>query len=165
VIQPHLPVQLPCYDFVPVTSPTFGGSVLAVQSPTSGVADSHDVTGICDSLAFPPNGRISRIRRALMHPRFEVYDPLIPLFNQVFILLNDLHDLFKEFKVSLLAWTAKWSFLKEGNDVSPQINPIVHLKAIAQTVMWSLIALDVNLAAPEIVSQFFEQLFVLCLQL
>ena len=24
VIQPHLPVQLPCYDFVPVTSPTLG---------------------------------------------------------------------------------------------------------------------------------------------
>lgn len=45
VIQPHLPVQLPCYDFVPVTSPTFGGSSLAVRSPTSGVADSHDVTG------------------------------------------------------------------------------------------------------------------------
>ena len=25
VIQPHLPVQLPCYDFAPVTSPTLGG--------------------------------------------------------------------------------------------------------------------------------------------
>ncbi len=24
VIQPHLPVQLPCYDFVPVTGPTLG---------------------------------------------------------------------------------------------------------------------------------------------
>jgi hypothetical protein len=23
VIQPQLPLQLPCYDFVPVTSPTF----------------------------------------------------------------------------------------------------------------------------------------------
>ena len=45
VIQPHLPVQLPCYDFVPVTSPTFGSSFLAVRSPTSGVADFHDVTG------------------------------------------------------------------------------------------------------------------------
>lgn len=45
VIQPHLPVQLPCYDFVPVTGPTFGGSFLAVRSPTSGVTDFHDVTG------------------------------------------------------------------------------------------------------------------------
>jgi len=25
VIQPHLPVRLPCYDFTPVTSPAFGG--------------------------------------------------------------------------------------------------------------------------------------------
>src|SRR5690606_39487 len=45
VIQAHLPVHLPCYDFVPVTSPTFDGSVLAVQTPASGVTSSHDVTG------------------------------------------------------------------------------------------------------------------------
>ena len=25
VIQPHLPVRLPCYDFVPITSPTLDG--------------------------------------------------------------------------------------------------------------------------------------------
>jgi hypothetical protein len=45
VIQPHLPVQLPCYDFVPVTSPALGGSLLAVSFPTSGMTRSHDVTG------------------------------------------------------------------------------------------------------------------------
>ena len=45
VIQAHLPVHLPCYDFVPVTDPTFGGSLLAVGIPTSSVADFHDVTG------------------------------------------------------------------------------------------------------------------------
>src|SRR5947209_1394040 len=45
VIQPHLPVQLPCYDFVPVASPALEGSLLAVAPPSSGVADSHDVTG------------------------------------------------------------------------------------------------------------------------
>ena len=45
VIQPHLPVRLPCYDFVPVISPTLGSSSLAVRSPTSGVTNSHDVTG------------------------------------------------------------------------------------------------------------------------
>ena len=27
VIQPHVPVRLPCYDFVPVTDPTFDGSL------------------------------------------------------------------------------------------------------------------------------------------
>src|SRR6187399_472077 len=26
VIQPHLPVRLPCYDFTPITDPTFDGS-------------------------------------------------------------------------------------------------------------------------------------------
>ena len=45
VIQPHLPVRLPCYDFVPVTSPTLGACLLAVSSTTLGVADFHDVTG------------------------------------------------------------------------------------------------------------------------
>src|SRR5512133_1718589 len=45
VIQAHLPVHLPCYDFVPVTSPTLDGSLLAVRIPASGVTSSHDVTG------------------------------------------------------------------------------------------------------------------------
>ncbi len=27
VIQPHLPVRLPCYDFTPITEPTFDGSL------------------------------------------------------------------------------------------------------------------------------------------
>ena len=26
VIQPHLPVRLPCYDFVPIADPTFDSS-------------------------------------------------------------------------------------------------------------------------------------------
>jgi len=25
VIQPHLPIRLPCYDFTPITCPTFDG--------------------------------------------------------------------------------------------------------------------------------------------
>ncbi len=29
VIQPHLPVRLPCYDFVPIASPTFDSSLPA----------------------------------------------------------------------------------------------------------------------------------------
>ena len=45
VIQPHLPVQLPCYDFVPVTKPTFDGCLLAVGPPASGGVGFHDVTG------------------------------------------------------------------------------------------------------------------------
>ena len=45
VIQPHLPIRLPCYDFTPVTGFTFGGSFLTVRSPTSGASNSHGVTG------------------------------------------------------------------------------------------------------------------------
>ena len=45
VIQPQLPLQLPCYDFVPITSPTFDGCLLAVSPPASGVTGFHDVTG------------------------------------------------------------------------------------------------------------------------
>ena len=45
VIQPHLPIRLPCYDFTPVISPAFGRSFLTVRSRTSGVTDSHGVTG------------------------------------------------------------------------------------------------------------------------
>ena len=45
VIQPHLPIRLPCYDFTPVAYPTFGSVLLAVRLQTSGVTNSHGVTG------------------------------------------------------------------------------------------------------------------------
>ncbi len=46
VIQPHLPVRLPCYDFVPIASPTFTRSPpQRVRPRVSGVADFRDVTG------------------------------------------------------------------------------------------------------------------------
>ena len=45
VIQPHLPVRLPCYDFTPLTLHTFGASPLSVGPATSGADDSGGVTG------------------------------------------------------------------------------------------------------------------------
>ena len=45
VIQPHLPIRLPCYDFTLITEPTFDCCLLAVGSQASGVSDSHGVTG------------------------------------------------------------------------------------------------------------------------
>ena len=45
VIQPHLPVRLPCYDFTPVTNPALGRCFQKVSSRTSGVIDFHGVTG------------------------------------------------------------------------------------------------------------------------
>ena len=45
VIQPHLPIRLPCYDFTPVTGSTFDSSLHTVGSLASGISDSHGVTG------------------------------------------------------------------------------------------------------------------------
>ena len=33
VIQPQVPLRLPCYDFAPVTDPTVNGCLLAVSAP------------------------------------------------------------------------------------------------------------------------------------
>jgi hypothetical protein len=45
VIQPHLPIRLPCYDLVPLTGITFGASLLAVGTTTTGAANSGGLTG------------------------------------------------------------------------------------------------------------------------
>ena len=45
VIQPHLPIRLPCYDFTPVMKLTVVGAPLAVRQPASGEPHSHGVTG------------------------------------------------------------------------------------------------------------------------
>ena len=45
VIQPHLPIRLPCYDFTPVIGPAFDSSLLSLGSLASGISDSHGVTG------------------------------------------------------------------------------------------------------------------------
>ena len=45
VIQPHLPIRLPCYDFTPVTNPAVVIALLTVRLTTSGRTRSHGVTG------------------------------------------------------------------------------------------------------------------------
>ena len=45
VIQPHLPVRLPCYDFTPLTKHTLESGPLAVSLPALGILDSDGVTG------------------------------------------------------------------------------------------------------------------------
>ena len=46
VIQPHLPVRLPCYDLVPITSLTFRRlHPQRVRPPASGATHFHDLTG------------------------------------------------------------------------------------------------------------------------
>jgi len=81
VIQPHLPVRLPCYDFTPVTNPTLGILLQKVRVTTSGITSFHGVTGgvykarerihrcIADQrlLAIPPSCR----RVAACNPNLE----------------------------------------------------------------------------------------------
>ena len=45
VIQPQVPLRLPCYDFTPVADPTVVACPLAVSAAPSGRTNSHGVTG------------------------------------------------------------------------------------------------------------------------
>ena len=45
VIQPHLPIRLPCYDLTPIIEPTFDCFLLAVRTQASGVPNFHGLTG------------------------------------------------------------------------------------------------------------------------
>ena len=45
VIQPQVPLRLPCYDFTPVIGHTVVTAPLAVRLATSGATNSHGVTG------------------------------------------------------------------------------------------------------------------------
>ena len=45
VIQPHLPIRLPCYDLTPIIEPTFDSCLLAVSPLASGVFNFHGLTG------------------------------------------------------------------------------------------------------------------------
>ena len=45
VIQPHVPVRLPCYDFTPLALHTFDASPQMVGPAASGADDSGGVTG------------------------------------------------------------------------------------------------------------------------
>ena len=45
MIQPQVPLRLPCYDFIPITSPALGRCLPRDSSRTSGKTGFHDVTG------------------------------------------------------------------------------------------------------------------------
>ena len=45
VIQPQVPLRLPCYDLVPITKLAFGAVLLAVGLATSGALSFRGLTG------------------------------------------------------------------------------------------------------------------------
>src|ERR1700743_3824987 len=59
VIQPQVPLRLPCYDFTPVADLTVVGCLLAVDAPASGKTNSHGVTrGVHKARARIHRGRL-----------------------------------------------------------------------------------------------------------
>ena len=59
LIQPHLPIRLPCFDFTPVIEPAFDSAFLSVRSLASGIPNSPGVTG---GVYKPPE----RIHRSIL---------------------------------------------------------------------------------------------------
>ena len=45
VIQPQVPLRLPCYDFTPIIDHTLGAYLFSVGAATSGTLGFHGVTG------------------------------------------------------------------------------------------------------------------------
>ena len=45
VIQPQVPLRLPCYDFAPVIGLAFASCLPKVSPPSSSATDFHGVTG------------------------------------------------------------------------------------------------------------------------
>ena len=45
MIQPQVPLRLPCYDFTPITGHTLGAYLPKVSPTTSGTTDFRGVTG------------------------------------------------------------------------------------------------------------------------
>ena len=45
MIQPQVPLRLPCYDFTPVMKHTVASALPKVKLPASGIPHSHGVTG------------------------------------------------------------------------------------------------------------------------
>ncbi|CAA7013179.1 unnamed protein product [Microthlaspi erraticum] len=61
VIQPHLPVRLPCYDFTPVTSPAFGTPLLAVKASCSLQSELRTGFGVSSSQRAQPSCLVATV--------------------------------------------------------------------------------------------------------
>ena len=57
VIQPQLPLRLPCYDLAPVIGLTLGAAILAVRQTTLGAPNFRGLTGG----VYKPRERIHRV--------------------------------------------------------------------------------------------------------
>ena len=54
VIQPHLPIRLPCYDFTPVTGPAFGGCFPLLDTIVSFRSSRNVFPFLPERVSIPP---------------------------------------------------------------------------------------------------------------
>ena len=69
MIQPQVPLRLPCYDFTPVADPTVVSCLLAVSALPSGKTNSHGVTGG----VYKARERIHRSMLICDYERFQLH--------------------------------------------------------------------------------------------
>ncbi|GEM_PF-5302659 len=114
VIHPQLPLRMPCYDLVLIIDSTFVPS-----TGPSGISDSLDLTGECDRwhfFAFPPNVRISRIRRVLsVHLGFQTLNFRNSSFRMMGLAQGKIQDLTKESEI-FYPFALQWMPTEEWDD-------------------------------------------------
>ena len=69
VIQPQVPLRLPCYDFTPVTDLTVACCLQKVSTQSSGKTNSHGVTGG----VYKARERIHRVMLLRDYERFRLH--------------------------------------------------------------------------------------------
>ena len=69
MIQPQVPLRLPCYDFIPVADPTVVGCFLTVSTTASGRTNSHGVMGG----VYKTRERIHRSMLICDYKRFQLH--------------------------------------------------------------------------------------------
>jgi len=100
-----------------------------------------------------------------MHPRRQLFHRIKPFIGPMSVLSNKLHDLLKQEKITVLAWTFRRMLCKEGYNLLRQLLSITHLKPITKAMIWSVIALDINFATPKELSQFVKKTTIFRTQL
>ena len=75
MIQPQVPLRLPCYDLVPIIELTFGASLLAVSVATSGPPNFRGLTsGVCQLFIDEAMNKMERSIRRLYFGLFESHE-------------------------------------------------------------------------------------------
>ena len=89
MIQPQVPLRLPCYDFTPVANLTVVSCLLAVSELPSGKTNSHGVTGG----VYKTRERIHRSALRYAYPRFALHALVLQSAIRTEITFRDLLEI------------------------------------------------------------------------